>query len=428
MPDRMHSPAHSDSPVEGDGHYAAMPALRWVHRLFGLLALTVFPLIWAGGLVTTTKAGMAVPDWPGTFGYNMFLYPWSTWFFGPWDLFIEHGHRLLGSLAGIWCLVLVAVCWLCRVPGYVRTAATAALFLVVLQGTLGGVRVLQVDREVARFHGCLGPAFFAFVVGCLAMTSRWWQRAGERRFWLGRHGDDGLDGRSLASATSGPQGNSPAPSVTLTAVVERLLARLRTQRYATLILLGLAYMQLVLGASMRHVPDDAEPTYFRVLTWFHLSGAAATSLAALTVAFSRRLPVQGVTKAKWGLLFLVGLQVSLGCGTWVVKYGFPAWFGNYPWAANHLVVNDDFYQVQIVTGHVAVGSLILATAVFLAVRLWRAEWALARTAGYQNSTENSPSVATLRPGEARPAKSRSETMDETGPGAEDVEPWAVVSR
>ncbi len=44
---------------------------------------------------------MAVPDWPTTYGYNMFLYPWQTWLFGPWDLFIEHGHRLLGSLAGL---------------------------------------------------------------------------------------------------------------------------------------------------------------------------------------------------------------------------------------------------------------------------------------------------------------------------------------
>ena len=44
---------------------------------------------------------MAVPDWPNTFGYNLFLYPWQTWIAGPWDLFIEHGHRLLGATVGM---------------------------------------------------------------------------------------------------------------------------------------------------------------------------------------------------------------------------------------------------------------------------------------------------------------------------------------
>ena len=69
----------------------------WPHRAAVLLVCATFPLIWVGGLVTTTQAGMAVPDWPNTYGYNLFLYPWQTWLFGPWDLFIEHGHRLLAE-------------------------------------------------------------------------------------------------------------------------------------------------------------------------------------------------------------------------------------------------------------------------------------------------------------------------------------------
>jgi cytochrome c oxidase assembly protein subunit 15 len=52
------------------------------------LACATFPLLWVGGLVTTTKAGMAVPDWPNTFGYNLFLYPWTSWLAGPWDIFV----------------------------------------------------------------------------------------------------------------------------------------------------------------------------------------------------------------------------------------------------------------------------------------------------------------------------------------------------
>ena len=66
-----------------------------------LLVCATFPLIWVGGLVTTYDAGMAVPDWPTTYGYNLFLYPWQTWFSGPWDLFIEHGHRLFGAAVGM---------------------------------------------------------------------------------------------------------------------------------------------------------------------------------------------------------------------------------------------------------------------------------------------------------------------------------------
>ncbi|MEM1304636.1 MAG: COX15/CtaA family protein, partial [Planctomycetota bacterium] len=74
---------------------------RWTRRLAVLLCGMTFPLICIGGLITTTAAGMSVPDWPGTYGYNMFRYPWQTWLFGPWDLFIEHGHRLLAATVGL---------------------------------------------------------------------------------------------------------------------------------------------------------------------------------------------------------------------------------------------------------------------------------------------------------------------------------------
>ena len=74
---------------------------RLPHTLAMCLVCATFPLIWVGGMVTTYDAGMAVPDWPNTFGYNMFLYPLSTWISGPWTQFIEHGHRLLGAAVGM---------------------------------------------------------------------------------------------------------------------------------------------------------------------------------------------------------------------------------------------------------------------------------------------------------------------------------------
>src|SRR5262245_9405091 len=96
---------------------------RWPHRWAVLLVCATFPLIWCGGLVTTYDAGMAVKDWPNTYGYNLFLYPWQTWIFGPWDLFIEHGHRLLGALVGLLAIGLTISVFRCDPRPWMRTVA-----------------------------------------------------------------------------------------------------------------------------------------------------------------------------------------------------------------------------------------------------------------------------------------------------------------
>ena len=139
-----------------------------------LLVCATFPLIWVGGLVTTFDAGMAVPDWPNTYNYNMFAYPVRDWFFGPWDLFVEHGHRLLGSLAGLVAIALVVVTVRNEPRRWVQRLSFVLLGLVIVQGLLGGARVLLDERFIAKIHGCLGPAFFATVVGFCVVTSRWW--------------------------------------------------------------------------------------------------------------------------------------------------------------------------------------------------------------------------------------------------------------
>jgi cytochrome c oxidase assembly protein subunit 15 len=79
----------------------------WPHRWAVALACATFPLLWVGGLVTTTDSGMAVPDWPNTYGYNLFLYPWKSWITGPWALFLEHSHRLIGATVGMITISLV---------------------------------------------------------------------------------------------------------------------------------------------------------------------------------------------------------------------------------------------------------------------------------------------------------------------------------
>ena len=139
----------------------------WPYRLSVALALVTFPLIWVGGLVTTYDAGMAVPDWPGTYGYNLLRYPWQTWIAGPWDLFIEHGHRLLGATAGLLAISLVVVVLVRERRSSLVVAAFGALGLVIFQGALGGMRVLLDELApapvvlgrvslVVRRHACLG--------------------------------------------------------------------------------------------------------------------------------------------------------------------------------------------------------------------------------------------------------------------------------
>ena len=129
----------------------------WPHRWAVALACATFPLVWVGGLVTTTDAGMAVPDWPNTYGYNLFLYPWQTWLAGPWDIFVEHGHRMLGAVVGMITIGLLAVIWRNERRPWLRWVSLAALGLVIMQGVLGGMRVLLDERTLAMLHGCIGP-------------------------------------------------------------------------------------------------------------------------------------------------------------------------------------------------------------------------------------------------------------------------------
>src|SRR5436190_10251632 len=149
------------------------------HRLAVVLACATFPLVWVGGLVTTTDSGMAVPDWPNTYGYNLFLYPWQTWLLGPWDLFIEHGHRLLASAVGMLTIGLLILLWRTETRRWMKGLGFAALGLVIFQGVLGGLRVLLDERTLAMLHGCTGPLFFALTVALVVFTSRTWTSGAE---------------------------------------------------------------------------------------------------------------------------------------------------------------------------------------------------------------------------------------------------------
>ena len=147
---------------------------RWPHRLSVLTAATTLLLIFVGGLVTNTGSALAVPDWPTTFGYNMFLYPWSKMVGG---IFYEHSHRLIGSTVGLLTVSLAASLWLAEPRRWVRRLGLVAVVAVIIQGVLGGLRVVLVQHQLAILHACLAQAFFALLVSLAVLTSRFWQDA-----------------------------------------------------------------------------------------------------------------------------------------------------------------------------------------------------------------------------------------------------------
>ncbi|MGH7194201.1 MAG: COX15/CtaA family protein, partial [Candidatus Saccharimonadales bacterium] len=286
--------------------------------------------------MTTYDAGMAVPDWPTTYGYNLFLYPWQTWLLGPWDLFIEHGHRLLGAVVGMLTIVLAAALWLRDARRWMGWLGLAAVAGVVFQGVLGGLRVRLDERLLAQIHGCVGPVFFALASALAVCASRRW----------------------LCSAEPG--------------AVDRGGPFRLPQAAATTAVLG--YVQLLLGSQLRHMPVTADATMFRLAVFFHL--IVAVVLTAHVFITWRRAEREAagnswLVRPARGLVALIVAQLALGAAAWVVNYGWPAWLSSYGWAAGFVVTREGFAQAIVTTGHVAFGSLILATAVVLALRSWK---------------------------------------------------------
>jgi heme a synthase len=339
------------------------PTSNWPHRLAVLLVCATFPLIWVGGLVTTTQAGMAVPDWPSTYGYNLFLYPISTWLLGPWDLFIEHGHRLLGALVGLITICVAIAIWKNDDRTWVRVFSLLALIAVIGQGVLGGMRVLLDERTLAKIHGCTGPAFFAMAVVLAVVTSRWWQ---------------GISAAAVQQTNIDTGGG-------------------RSVRFAMLTTL-LTYVQLVLGAQVRHIAVGAAPLEFQISVYFHLFMAAVLFvqivLLITTLVRGKFRSEKAILRPTVWLGCLIVLQICLGLATWVAKYAWPGFLADQAWTASYTITAGSMLQALIITAHVAVGSLILVNSLVLALRLGRLQYVAAAVANRQaipSPVEHSPS-------------------------------------
>ena len=287
----------------------------WLHRVARLTAGATFLLIVIGGIVTSTDSGLAVPDWPTTFGYNMFLYPLSEMVGG---ILYEHSHRLMGSLVGMLTIGLLALILIKDSRKWLKWIGLAALIAVIVQGVLGGLRVTQINRNFAIVHACLAQAFFALLCGIAWFTSRdWWQDKTETAIH-----------RSKVSSSS--------------------LRRL------SLMTTCFIYVQLIFGAILRHTGSRLDA---------HLFFAFIVALHVFLLA-RRILTINGDTN-KIGqsmpllLLGLLVVQLMLGTGAFFAKLtAFGETFA-------------EALTVTITTAHVAVGALMLVSSFVLTLKIYR---------------------------------------------------------
>jgi len=275
---------------------------------------------------------MSVPDWPTTYGY-LLLYPPARWL-AVWDIFLEHSHRLIGVLAIVLTISLAAVLWRQDGRRPVRWLGLVAVAVVGLQEILGGLRVLWDEMLLAKVHGCTAGVFFALIASLVTFTSRPWRAP--RRQRPHRRG--------------------------------RLLRRLALAAVLSV------YLQIVLGAQLRHLWPGAGTGWFALWVWLHLIVAGLVALGSvwLLVLVTRGLRDEAmlVRRARW-LVTLVAVQIVLGAGSWVTNYGWPAWFYDWIWAIEYTVVAEGRLQVVMTTTHVFLGSLILVSSLSLALWSWR---------------------------------------------------------
>lgn len=291
---------------------------RWLHRYAVLTAVVALLPIGMGALVTTLGAGMAFLDWPTSDGQNMFLYPWLSDFRAHPDKFVEHGHRLAGSLIGLFSIGLVA--WTLRVESrtWVRRLAIGVLCAVVAQGLLGGFRVIADDRLAALVHGVCASLIFSTIGFFALATSRRWIEVGSQ-----------LNGES--------------------AVVSIGLARLAVLNVFAI--LG----QSIVGGFIRQFGGALHE---------HLGGAVVVTGLCLTTAVACWRSNQSWLKsAALGLLFVLLVQLSLGAAAWVTRFGFPP--------AGYVAVQQAPEQIVIRSLHTVVAMFALLASVQVAARVLR---------------------------------------------------------
>lgn len=303
-----------------------------LHRFSTFLSACTVLLILAGSLVTSTDSGLSVPDWPTSYGQNMFTFPPSKWVGG---IFYEHGHRLIASTVGFLTIILAVWIWKHDRRGWMKRLGVAALGAVIAQGVLGGLTVLFfLPAAISTAHAGLAEIFFCIIVAIALFTSPRWI-SGYRRSPSEASGVDDL-------------------------------ALVRTATATTILI----YTQILIGATMRHtgaglaIPDFPlmfghllPPVWDAKITihFTHRVGALVVAMAiAATSAsvWSRHRSRPELTGPAMLLVVLVIAQVALGALTVLSRR-----------------------DVWISSLHVVCGALVLATSLVMTLRSWRVRFA-----------------------------------------------------
>src|SRR5881396_531102 len=316
----------------------------WLNRFAWLTFVATLLLICSGGMVTSKNVGLAVPDWPTTFGYNMFLFPVSNWVGG---ILFEHTHRLMGSLVGFLTIILAVWLWLSEDRQWVRKLGAIALAGVILQGILGGIRVTMMKDEIGILHACVAQAFLGLLVVIALVTTNFWRRLANQP----------IDLQKFAALK--------AVAIAITVAI---------------------YVQLALGATMRHqhrdlsildfptangawIPDTSAAALAKINAWRDARGLSdvdafqiwlqmthrfvALLIAIGVIAFCSRVrrdarQVPALKKlSMWWAAFLL---VQLTLGAWTI------------WSNK---------AADIATAHVAVGAVMLSFGVSISAICWR---------------------------------------------------------
>lgn len=299
--------------IEPITHKYASQSPAGLRRFTKLVALSTLFLIFAGAMVTSTGSGLAVPDWPTTYGQNMFTFPLSKWVGG---IFFEHGHRLIASTVGF--LTIIQALWLqFREPKkFVRTLGWLSLGAVIVQGILGGVTVLLLlPKAVSISHAGLAEIFFTLNVSIAFFTSRWYHEL-----------------RTME------KGDAPV-----------------TMAWG---LTALVYLQILAGAVLRHLGaglaiPDFPLSFGRIVPRFtsseiiaayvHRAGgfvvaAAVIAMAIRLLRYDRNHPLRAVAHL---LVAVVAAQVLLG--------GYVIWSGKQPIITSlHVVLGASTLALSIV--------------------------------------------------------------------------------
>jgi cytochrome c oxidase assembly protein subunit 15 len=336
---------------------------RWAHRVAWLLSAIVLALIWIGGWVTTSDAGMSVPVWPMIHRDHLSAFPAGEWFFDVETQLIACGHTLLGWLSGFLALGLVIVTWRTEPRRWVRWLSAGLLVLVIVEGIWGMLRVELGERTLGELHGWLGSSILAAVVAFCVVTSRWWLESEN----LEKNGQ-------LVRQNLGSQ-----------------LRKGLIQWPVAMVLTCLC--QLLIGAMLRHIDVQAPPAIYQRLVVAHILVAvfvlAGTIGHWLTLQNSQYGDVPGLWGSINTLAVLALVQFGLGLATWVVKYGWPVWFEDISFAATFVVAEKGRWQMNLITSHVVLGPLILAIWMIHALRFGRVKARFDATQNKIGTNENS---------------------------------------